>query len=133
MDEVGVPDLEELTSALFDAFVESLWVRLHSATIPDAAWPQPPATIGVIDIHFSITRGDRLRGLRLPGPSSPLPQPWGQAWGPKPQDWANTIRMWIEEQVVQGCDDWATKHDDGYVAYFQIGPKGLLAKSELPS
>jgi hypothetical protein len=126
MDDVCVQDLQALTSALFDALAGSLWVRLHSATIPAAAWP-PPESVGVIDIHFSTTRRDRLRGLRLPVPSSPLPQPWGLAWGPKSEDWANTIRMWMEEQVVQGCDDWASKNHDGYVAYFEIGQEGLLA------
>jgi hypothetical protein len=33
----------------------------------------------------------------------------------------------MEEQVVRGCDDWATKNDDGYVAYFEICREGLLA------
>jgi hypothetical protein len=52
----------------------------------------------------------------------------GQAGVPKPEDWADTIRMRMEEQVVQKCDAW-TKHDVGYVAYFQIGQKGLLPEA----
>jgi len=125
MDAAQTQKLYELTSALFDVFADSLWVQLHSATVPDLAWPSPPETAGVIDIHFSITRRDRLRGIRFPVPNSPLPQPWGQALGPRPQDWARTIRMWIEELVVRGCDDWAMKNDDGYVAYFEIDHQGL--------
>jgi len=127
MNTAETQHLHELTSALFDVFAGSLWVQLRSAQIPDLAWPSQPEAVGVIDIHFSITRKDRLRGLRLPVPNSPLPQPWGQAWGSRPQDWARTIRMWIEEQVVQRCDDWAVKNDDGYVAYFEINQEGLRA------
>jgi len=125
MGEGRATNLEALASALFDALAGSLWVQPHSAVIPDLAWSGPAQPLLVIDLHFSITRRDRLRGLRIPVPWSSLPQPWGQPCGTSSHDWAATIRMWIEEQVARGCDEWAVKDDDGYVAYFEIALTGL--------
>lgn len=125
MDDPQSQHLEALMLALFDSFAHSLWVQLRSAGLPNVARSAPPEPLAVIDIQFSIISQDRLRGLRLPAPSSPLPQPWGQPWGSRSADWADNIRMWLEEQVAQGCDYWAMKKDGGYALYFDIDSKGL--------
>lgn len=125
MDAAQTPTAYELSSALFDTADRSMWFRVRSLVIPDLAWPRPPQPLHVLDVHFEILGSPRWKGLRVPTPRSVDPQPWGKLPMATAADWADSFRLWMEEQIAMGCDRWALKDSDGVVEYFALEARGL--------